>query len=158
MRQTHDFHDWVKLRASCQSQLPEHSRHKFWKNFLSVFCDWKFYSRGSRKISRKNLWVPSRLEPPPAKKSPDWAARNVKIPNFEKYSKYFSRLGHWPAIESQKISEWAYDWGMQLDQPTTKSPEQGNTIFEILTIFVKTKYFNKKTKTHKNLFVFDQQG
>ena len=56
------------------------------------------------------------------------------------------------------MSEWVLDWGMWLDQPATESPEQGNTVFEILTIFVKTKYFNKKTKTHKNLFVFDQQG
>ena len=47
--------------------------------------------------------------------------------------------------------------GMQLDRPTTESPEQGNTIFEILTIFVKTKYFLKTTKTIQNLFMFDQQ-
>ena len=46
---------------------------------------------------------------------------------------------------------------MRLDQPATKSPEQGNTIFEIFDIFVKTRDFPKTTKTLKNLFVFDQQ-
>ena len=28
------------------------------KNFLSVFCDWKVYSRGSHELSRENLYVP----------------------------------------------------------------------------------------------------
>ena len=46
---------------------------------------------------------------------------------------------------------------MRLDQPATESPEQGNTVFEILTNFVNTKYFPKTTKTLKNIFVFDQQ-
>ena len=47
--------------------------------------------------------------------------------------------------------------GMRLDWPATKSPEQGNTVFEIFDIFAKTKYFPKKIKTLKNLFLFDQQ-
>ena len=46
---------------------------------------------------------------------------------------------------------------MRLDQPATESLEQGNTIFEVLKIFVKTEYFPKTTKTLKNIFVFDQQ-
>ena len=45
--------------------------------------------------------------------------------------------------------------GMQLDWPATKSPEQGNTIFEI---FAKTKDFPKTIKILKNVFVFDQQN
>ena len=53
---------------------------------------------------------------------------------------------------------WAHDWDMRLDQPVTESPKQGNTIFEIFDIFVKTKDFPKTTKTLKNNFVFDQQG
>ena len=153
MHKTRDFCDWVKLRASHQGQSLEHLRQKFWKIFLSVFRKWKFYLRESREVSRENLWVPSRLEPPPVNKSPDWAVRNIKNPNFEKYSKYFSRLGHWPASESRKISVWAHDWSMWLDQPATKSPEQGNTIFEILTIFVKEKYFPKTTK-HLKIFLW----
>ena len=157
MRKTHDFRDWVKLRASRQGQSPEHSRQKFWKIYLSVFHDWKFYPRESREVSRENLWVLSQLDLPPVNKSLDWVARNIKNPNFEKYSKYFSWLGHWPASEQRKISVWARDWDMRLDQPVTESQKQDNTIFEIFDIFVKTKDFQKTTKTLKNLFVLDQQ-
>ena len=46
---------------------------------------------------------------------------------------------------------------MQLDQPATELPKQGNIVFEIFDIFVKTKDFPKTTKTLKNLFEFDQQ-
>ena len=42
---------------------------------------------------------------------------------------------------------WARDWDMRLDQPTIESPRQGNTIFEIFDIFVKTRDFPKTTKT-----------
>ena len=52
---------------------------------------------------------------------------------------------------------WAHDWDMRLDQPATKSPKQGNTIFEIFDIFAKIKDSPKTTKTLKNLFEFDQQ-
>ena len=38
---------------------------------------------------------------------------------------------------------------------TRDSLEQGNTVFEFLTIFVKTKYFPKITKTLKNIFMID---
>ena len=56
-------------------------------------------------------------------------------------------------VNHKKISRWTCDWGMRLVLPVIESPEQGNTIFEFLTIFVKTKYFPKITKTLKNLFV-----
>ena len=125
------------------SKSPEHSRQKFWKFYPSVFRDWKFYSWGSRKESRENLWVPSWLDFPPANKLPDWVARNIKNPNFEKYSKYFSWLGHWPASKPQKISVWAGNWDMRLDQPVTESPKQGNNVFEIFEIFCKNKRLSK---------------
>ena len=86
MRKTRDFHDWVKLRASHQGQSPEHSKQKFEKIFLSVFRDWKFYLWESREVSRENLWAFSWLDLPTANKSPDWVARNINNPNFEKYS------------------------------------------------------------------------
>ena len=119
------------------------------KKILSFFREWKFYLRESREISRENLWVPSQLDLPTVNKSPDWVARNIKNPNFEKYFKYFSLLGHWLASEPRKISVWP---------PATKSPKQDNTVFEIFDIFAKTKDFPKTTNTVKNLFVFDQQG
>ena len=89
-------------------------------------------------------------------KSPNWVTRNIKNPNFEKYSKYFSRLGHWPTIEPRKIFVWAHDWDMQLDQLVIESPKQDNTAFEIFDIFAKTKDFLKRTKTLKNLLMIDQ--
>ena len=158
MHKTRDFRDWVKSRASRQGQSLEHLRKKFWKIYLSVFRDWKFYSWESREVCRKNFWVSSQLDLSLANKLPDWVARNIKNPNFEKYSKYFSWLGHWPTSESRKISVWAHDWDMRLDQLATESPKQGNTVFKIFDIFAKTKDFPKIIKTLKNLFVFDQQG
>ena len=55
---TRDFHDWDKSPESRQDYLPKHFKSKFWKILVSVFCDWKSYSRGSRELSRKNLCVP----------------------------------------------------------------------------------------------------
>ena len=52
----------------------------------------------------------------------------------------------------------ARNWDMQLDQPATELPKQGNIVFEIFDIFAKIKDFPKTTKTLKNLFEFDQQG
>ena len=57
-RKTHDFHDWGESPTSRQGKPPKHSKSKLWKNFLSVFRDWKVYPRGSRKLSRENLCVP----------------------------------------------------------------------------------------------------
>ena len=37
-------------------------KQKFWK-FFCVFRDWKFYPRGSRDISRENLYVPFVAKP-----------------------------------------------------------------------------------------------
>ena len=54
---TRDFRDWIKSPHSRQLKPPKHSRTKFWKNFLSVFRDWKVYPRVSRELSRENLWV-----------------------------------------------------------------------------------------------------
>ena len=55
--QTRVFHNLIKLPHSRQFKPPKHSRTKIWKIFLSVFRDWKVYSRGSRELSRENLWV-----------------------------------------------------------------------------------------------------
>ena len=125
------------------STSPKHSRQKFWKIFLSVFHDWKFYPWESHEVSHENLWAFSRLDLPPANKSPDWVARNIKNPNFEKYSKHFSWLGHWPASEPWKISVWARNWDIWLDQPVTESQKQGNNVFEIFDIFCKNKRLSK---------------
>ena len=55
--QTRVFCDWSESPTSRQVKPPKHSKTKFWKNFLSVFRDWKVYPWGSRELSRENLWV-----------------------------------------------------------------------------------------------------
>ena len=80
--QTRDFRDLIKSPHSRQLKPPKHSRTKLWKNFLSVFRDWKVYPRVSRELSSENLWVnlatgPSTREQV-AKNDPrrcDWGSR-----------------------------------------------------------------------------------
>ena len=60
---TRVFRNWIKSRASRQDHPPEHLKENFWKNFLSVFHDWKFHSRESHELSRENLCVPLAIEP-----------------------------------------------------------------------------------------------
>ena len=67
----------------------------------------------------------------------------LKTQNFEKYSKYFLRLGHWLASKLRKIFVWVRDWGVRLDQPTTESPEQGYTVFEDFDNFCKNNILSK---------------
>ena len=114
-------------------------KNKNLKYFLSVFRNWKVYPRESRDVSRENLCVLLATSPSTREKVTILSREKHKTQIFEIYSKYFLWLGLWPASEPRKIFEWARDWGMRLDQPATESPEQGNTVFEILTIFVKTK-------------------
>ena len=81
-----------------------------------------------------------------------------EIPTFFK-KKILSLFRDWSIyspMSREKSLLWTRDWGMWLVLPATKSPEQGNTFFEFLTIFVKTKYFPKTTKTLKKKFVIDQ--
>ena len=52
------FCEWSESPTSRQGKPPKHSKIKLWKNFLSVFCDWKVYLRGSRELSCENLCVP----------------------------------------------------------------------------------------------------
>ena len=80
--QTRVFRDWSESPHSRQFKPPKHSKTKVRKIFLSVFRDWKVYSRGSRELSYENLWVtlaigPSTLEQV-AKNDPrrrDWGTR-----------------------------------------------------------------------------------
>ena len=64
------------------------------KNFLSFFRDWKVYSRESREVSRENLCVPLATGPSTREQVATLSCKKHKNPNFEKYSKYFSQLGH----------------------------------------------------------------
>ena len=134
------------------SKSPEHSRQKFWEIYLSAFYDWKFYLRGSREVSRKNFWVPSRLDLPLANKSLDWVARNIKNPNFEKYSKYFLRLWHWLASELRKslcgIATGTCDW----INPRLSRQNRATLFVKFLTFLQKQKTFQKQLK-HSKIFL-----
>ena len=55
--QTRVFRNLSESPSSLQFKPPKHSKREFWKNFLSIFRDWKVYPQGSRELSRKNLWV-----------------------------------------------------------------------------------------------------
>ena len=126
---THNFRNWIKLHASHHGQPPKHLKTRILKIFPSFFRNWKVYLRGSRKVRHENLCVPLTIGPSTREQVTILSHKKHKKLNFEKYSKYFSQLGHWLANESQKISVWAHNWNMRLDQPATESPEQGNTVF-----------------------------
>ena len=51
------FRDWNKSPVQAAKTL----KVKIVKKFLSVFRDWKVYSRGSRELCRENLCVPQRV-------------------------------------------------------------------------------------------------
>ena len=82
-------HAFFTTWLSRQFKPPKHSRTKIWQILLSVFRDWKVYSRVSRELSRENLWVnlatgPSTCEQV-AKNYPrrrDWGSR-LDIPATE---------------------------------------------------------------------------
>ena len=125
-----------------REQVARTLKTKILKNFLSVFRDWKFYPWGSLEISRKNLWVPLATGTSTCEQVTDLSRKKHKNPNFEKYSKYFSRLGHWLASEPWKISMWARNWGMRLDQRATESPNRA-ALFLKFNNFCKNKILSK---------------
>ena len=56
-------HTFFATVTSRQGKPPKHSKSQLWKKFLSVFCGWKVYPRGSCELSRKNLCVPLATRP-----------------------------------------------------------------------------------------------
>ena len=142
------------MGKTMNSQKCSREKLKTFKNWLIYAKHAIFATESSRKHVAKTLKTKilknfskcfSRLEVLPAResrgkprKSLSPLVRNIKNLNFEKYSKYFSRL----------------------DQPATESPIQGNIVFWNFDFFffAKTKDFPKTAKTLKNLFMFDQQG
>ena len=89
---------------------------------------------------------PSRLEPPPAKKSPDWVARNVKNPNFEKYSKYFCNRDIDPSVSREKSLCGLATGTCDRTNPRL-SRQNKATLF--LTFCKKKKTFQKQLKQSK---------
>ena len=82
-------HAFFATETSRQGKPPKHLKSKFWKNFVSVFRDWKVYLWGSCELSRENLWVNLATRPSTreqvAKSDPrrrDWGSR-LDIPVTE---------------------------------------------------------------------------
>ena len=73
-----------------------------------------------------------------------------KNPNFEKYSKYFSRLGHWPTNDSQKISMWACDWGATRPTCDWVTRTRQHCFWRFWKFLQKQNTFQKQLKTQKS--------
>ena len=80
-------------------------KDKIVKIFLSVFCDWKVYPRGSCELSRENLCVPLATGP--------FTREQAKI-NTRAHG-WSMRLG-WPAIESPKQDNTVFENFQFLDR------------------------------------------
>ena len=135
-----------------------HLRWNFKKICLSVFHDWKFHLRESCEESCENFCVTLAIGAFTRKQVASLGHEKPKNQEFLK--KFLSVFHDWdndPPVSRENLLYELATRDMRLDYPVTKSPEQGNTVFENLTLFVKTKYLPKKLKTLKNLFVFDQQ-
>ena len=91
-RKTRVFRDWNKSSISRQVKPSKHSKSQLWKNFLSVFRDWKVYPRGSHELSHENLCVTLANGP--------FTCEKVTKINLWAHG-CSMRLG-WPATESPK--------------------------------------------------------
>ena len=126
---------------------------KLWKNFLSVFRNWKFHSRESRKLSRKNFCVPLVTGPSTYEQVANLSREKHEKPIFLKnilsffrdWSIYPPRSRQWVA---KKSLWWTCNWGMWLVLPATESPEQGKTIFEIFGSFLQKQSTFQKQLIH----------
>ena len=85
--------------TSRQGKPPKHSKSQLWKNFQSVFRNWKVYPRGSRELSRKNLCVPLATGPFTCEQV---AKTNLRARDCS------MRLG-WPATESPKQGNTVFE-------------------------------------------------
>ena len=125
---TRVFRSWGESPTRRQGKLPKHSKSKLWKKFLSFFCDWKVYLRGSRELSCENLCVPLTTGP----------FTRDQIAKINTWARGCSmRLG-WPTTESPKQGNTVF-------------------FFFNFSVFVKTKYFPKTPKTLKKIFFLNQQ-
>ena len=85
-------HAFFAAKVSRQIYPPKHFKPKVLKNFLSVFHDWKSHSRGSRELSRENLYVPLATGPSTCE----------QVAKTDPRSRDCGMRLDWPATESQK--------------------------------------------------------
>ena len=105
------------------------------------------------KISVYPLW----LEPPPANKSPLQAAKNIKTQILKNILSIFCDWDIDPPVSYEKslyrLATGTYDW----TNPRLSHHNRATLFLKILTIFAKSKYFPKTTKTlKKNLWLINK--
>ena len=115
------FEKFSKCFSRLEVPLARESRSELWKS-LCTSRDWTFHHRTSRQPEPQKAWKPIFL-------------KNI-LSLFRDWSIY-------PPVSREKISIWAHYWGMRLVLPAIESPEQGDTVFEILTNFCKNKILSK---------------
>ena len=136
-------------------------KRKLWKNFLSVFRNWKFHSRESRELSRENLYVPLATGPSTREQVVNLSHEKHENPIFWKILSLFRDWSIYRPMSHQRVAKnlcdglatGVCDWFY----PRLSRQNKAKQFLNFLTIFAKTKYFPKTTKTLKNLFVIDQQ-
>ena len=136
-RKTRIFCDWSESPTSRHGKPPKHSKTKLWKNFLSVFCNWKVYPRGSRKQNHENLCVPLATRPFTREQV---AKINTRACDWSMW------LG-WPATESPKQGNTALEI-FQFFVKTKYFPKVPKTL-KNLFVFESTKIEHVKTHFNK---------
>ena len=125
---------------------------KLLKNCLSVFRDWKFDSRESRELSRKNLYVPLAIGPSTCELVTNLSREKHETPNFWKnILSFFRDWSIYPPMSRQWVAK-------NLCMDSRLGHAIGSTCDWIARtgqhsfwIFLKTKYFPKTTKTLKKI-------
>ena len=88
---------WLRQVARVTRQST--SSQKIWKNLLSVFCDWKSYLRGSRKLSHKNLCVPFVIGP----------STREQVAKTDPWERDYDMRLVWPATELPKQGKTVFE-------------------------------------------------
>jgi len=87
--------DWVANESP--KQVAKNLCDKFFRIYLSVFRDWKVYSRARHDWSCQTFWVNLATEASTREPVAKLSRENPKNPDFQNFSKSFSRLWAWPA-------------------------------------------------------------
>ena len=100
---------------------------------------------------------PSRLKLLLANKSLDRVARNLKTQILKNFLNIFLNWDIDPLVSRENLLYELAIRDMRLDWPVTKSPKQGNIVFESFDNFCKKQNTFQKQLKHSKIFVFDQQ-
>jgi len=137
------FRDWVKSCANCQDKPPEHLKQKFWKNSFKCFLRLEVPPARESRVELRNFRYDYRDWTSTCEQVTTSSREKPKNPDFEKFSKYFSWLGHWPARELRKRTIWAHDWGHATGLTRDQVARTGQHCFWKFDTFCKNKILSK---------------